>query len=80
MYKIKEPVQATKFRQNLSDYFIISKDKPVLVNSSRWWNRIFLDLKKYNQLIEDSENYQDSVTLTNLVKESSWEYISLDEL
>jgi len=80
MYKIKEPVQATKFRQNFREYVIESKNEPVLVNSSRLWNRVFLDLEKYNKLVEIYEDYQDSQELINLEKNDSWEYFSLNDV
>ena len=72
MNKIKSPIQVTKFRKHLSDYFEASWKEPLLITSARSWSRVFLNLDDYNKLVEDAK------TQTNIAHDDSWNYCTAD--
>lgn len=78
--KILEPVQATKVRQNFSQYFKQSWTKPILITSARSWNRILIELEKYNKLLELIEELSDKEWAKQAQeKEVKWSFLSTEE-
>ncbi|MFT5037277.1 MAG: hypothetical protein ACI9VM_000856 [Candidatus Azotimanducaceae bacterium] len=81
--KIKDIIQTSELRKNLSQYLTLSASEPVAVSGGHSdGTRVLLDADLYNKLVEVYEDYQDSKLLTELEAEKddrvSWSDVKQD--